>query len=347
MTDELNKKGFKHVIIFRDRPIKCVEDTLLASNAEIKILKPTRSNIYIFMELYQILKEIRPNIVHFHFYPIYSSLNYLKFFFSIKIVYTDHMGSRELKTPFKKALRKLYYKTHSILFNCGIDKIVCVSNYIKLKYSKEYNIHSSKLLVIYNGVNLRKFQQNIDTTKLKEKLNIKDEFVVSTVGLRADKGVNCLIKAIPNIIKSMPNTKFILVGEGECRSYLERMVDNLKLNNYVVFTGNMVDISGIYQISSCVVVSSLVEEAFCFVAVEAMAAGTQVIAFDSGALREVLYDLDQLIPKNYTLLSQKIIKCLKTNNINNNVMMQYVGSNYSLDKCVYNYMQLYDEILKK
>lgn len=346
LTGKLNNTGFEHIIIFREKPIKDVEEALLNIGAKLKIIKPSRHKIYNFVTFYKIIKEVRPDIVHFHFYPIYTVVNYLKFIFNIKIVYTDHMGGRQTKSSLKKTLRIIYYRINSKLFDCGIDKITCVSNFIKLKYSKEYGIHSKKLYVIYNGININRFQKNRDMAIIKEKYGIRDEYVVSCVGLRRDKGPQCLIKAVPTIIKQIPNIKFILVGEGECKVYLQTLIDKLNIKKYVLFVGNVSDIKDIYNISSCTVIPSLFEEAFCFVAAEAMATETPIIAFDSGAIKDVVFSRDQIIPKNYKILSDKIVNCLKNHDNINFESRLHVVDNFSLGKCTDSYVQLYVSLLE-
>jgi len=345
LTGKLKKTGFEHVIIFREKPIKDVEEALLNLGAKLKIIKPSRYSIRNFITFYKVVKEIQPDIVHFHFYPIYTIVNYLIFFSNIRIVYTDHMGGRRAKTPLKKMLRKLFYNVNSKLFNHGIDKIVCVSNFVKSKYLKEYGIISNKLCVIYNGINTDRFQKNIDVARIKEKYGIKDEYIISCVGLRRDKGPQCLIKAAPIIIKQIPNIKFILVGEGECKGYLQTLIDKLDIKKYVLFVGNISDIKDIYNISSCTVIPSLFEEAFCFVAAEAMATETPIIAFDSGAIKEVVFSKDCIIPKNYLFLSDKIVDYLKNYNTMKSESRDYVVEKFSLEKCADSYMQLYTSLL--
>ncbi|WIM44998.1 glycosyltransferase family 4 protein [Methanosarcina mazei] len=103
-------------------------------------------------------------MVHFHFYPIYTVVNYLKLFFNIRIVYTDHMGKKAKKFS-KKLLRKIYYFTNSKLFSSGIDKIICVSNFVKSKYSREYGIDSRSYIPFIMALTWRS-SKKIQTPKI-------------------------------------------------------------------------------------------------------------------------------------------------------------------------------------
>ncbi|KKG77438.1 glycosyl transferase [Methanosarcina mazei] len=347
LTIKLKENNFEHIIIFRDRPIREVEDSLLNLGAKIEIVKPSRNSIYNFVTFYKVIKKTRPDVVHFHFYPIYTIVNYLKFFSDIKIVYTDHMGGKKAKTSAKKSLRKIYYLTNSKLFGIGIDRIICVSNFVKSKYLKEYGITSQKLVTIYNGINIEKFKKNQNIDEIKKRYNIKDELVVSFVGLRRDKGPHCLIRAAPLILKEVPNIKFILVGEGECKGYIETLIEKYGIKENVELIGNVPNITEIYSISSCVVIPSLFEEAFCFVAAEAMSTEVPIVAFDSGAIKEIIYKKESVILKNSGLLSEKIIECLKSEDISTKNAREHVIKSFSLDKNICNHIELYNKLLRK
>lgn len=345
LTEQLKDNEFEHIIIFRSQPIKIVETTLLNSGATIDTFQPSNFNIYNLINIYQIVKKTRPDIIHFHFYPIYTVLNYLKFVSNAKIVYTDHMGSKKAKTFMKKSLRKMYFYTNSKFFDIGIDNIVCVSNFVKSKYKKEYGIKSNKLLTIYNGININRFKKSTEIGQIKTMLNIKKELVVTCVGLRKNKGTHRLIESAPSILNEIPNIKFILVGEGECREYIESLIKKFGIHENVKFVGNVSNIEEIYSISSCVVIPTLADEAFCFVAVEAMATETPIVAFDSGAIKEIISDKEKVISMNSKLLSDKVVECLKDKDTNNKNSREYVINNFSLDKCVYNYIELYEKLL--
>lgn len=345
LNEKLKDKEFEHLIIFREKPIKSVEDSLLNQGAKIEIIKPSKYNIKNFMTFYRIIKKNRPDIVHFHFYPIYTVVNYLSFFFKIQILYTDHMGVKEAKTRLKKIGRRIYYYVNFKLFSYGISQIICVSKFTKLKYTKYYGLHPKNLCVIYNGINIKRFSKIYDTNKIRERYEIKDEFIITCVGLRKDKGAHCLFKEIQSIIKQIPNVKIILVGEGECKSYLETQIQKYNLKEYVIFTGQISNIEEVYSISSCVVMPTLVEEACPFTALESMATGVPVIGFDSGGIKEIVIDgqTGYIVPKNDKVLAEKIINFHKNEIIDpmGKKCKKRILENFLLVHCVNDYLHLY------
>ncbi|MBP1910293.1 glycosyltransferase family 4 protein [Methanolobus bombayensis] len=344
ITKKLKDSGFVHVIVFREGPILPVKQALINNGAIIEVIKPSRSNLVNFYTFYSLIKRRSPSIVHFHFYPAYSILNYLKFFFDIHIIHTDHMGGRKAKSPIKKILRRIYYYTNFVFFDVGLDKIVCVSDFVKSKYFKEYGIKSDKLHVIYNGINADKFYKKDDIDPIKKRYDLKDEYIISCVGMRRDKGPHYLLKAAPLILKEINNVKFILAGEGECQTQLDSMTEELKITDKVIFAGKVPDLSDIYSISSVVVIPSTFEEAFCFVAAEAMAAEAPVVAFDSGAIKDVLYDPNYIVSVDHKLLAAKVIECIK-NGADTESARKHVMNNFSLESNVSKHLDVYKSLL--
>jgi glycosyltransferase involved in cell wall biosynthesis len=345
LTKEL--KTFDHIIVFREKPIPEVETLLEELGVKINIFKPSRySFVNLFYFLFLIFRT-HATIVHFHFYPIYSVVNYLKYISNIKLIYTDHMGIAPSKTHLKKILRRLYYRSFFTLFNYGIDEIICVSNFVKSKYEIEYGIKSNKLKVIYNGINTRRFSKiNNNVVENKRIYDIKDEYVVSCLaGLRENKGVQCLIKAAPLILKEIPNVKFIIVGDGDYKSSLENMVDYYNLKNNFIFTGYISSTEKVYSISSCVVIPSLINEAFCFVAAESLSMEIPIVAFDSGALYEIFgkCPIADIVDKDYHFLAASIIDVLQHPPEEESLELSstFIYEELSLKVCAKKYAKLY------
>lgn len=346
LSRQLSLKGFKHVIVFRKDPIHSVLELLLSYNVDIRIFTPSKHSILNFVVLYRLIRDINPSIVHFHFYPPFSVLNFIKVFTDAKFIYTDHMGIRRTKNRSHKLLRMYYHYLNFVLFSHHVDSIICVSNFVKLKYVDEYGIKSNKLTVIYNGINCNRFSHNIDSSIIRAKYNVGGEFVVSCIaGLRESKGVQCLIRAAPSILKTVPNVKFFIIGDGEYREFLENYVSELNIKDKFTFTGFIDSTEDFYLISSCVVVPSLVDEAFCFVAAEALVAGCSVVAFDSGAIKEVFGMIKSvtIIPKDSDFLSRHVIDILLNPQtdciIDESVCV--IENNYSIEECVKQYMVTY------
>ena len=96
-------------------------------------------------------------------------------------------------------------------------KIIAVSDFTKWELTKYYKIPESKIRVIHNGVDIKKFQPAADKRKVKVELGFNpDDLAIVSVGrLYARKGLFTLIESMPAVIKRFPNAKFIISGKGQ------------------------------------------------------------------------------------------------------------------------------------
>lgn len=56
-------------------------------------------------------------------------------------------------------------------------------------------------------------------------------------GFNLFRGLDTAIKAMPTVLASIPNARLLLAGDGENRKELEQLTQELKLNDFVIFTG--------------------------------------------------------------------------------------------------------------
>lgn len=97
---------------------------------------------------------------------------------------------------------------------------------------------------------------HLETPVSKEYLQNKfdipvDRRLLLTTGRLVErKGHDTLIRALPDIIRCVPNVHYIIAGTGVNRSNLEELVRSLELEKYVTFTGYVSDseLAGLYSI---------------------------------------------------------------------------------------------------
>ncbi len=125
-----------------------------------------------------------------------------------------------------------------------ISQAVVVMNKQSVNILKrEYKVNPKKIFYIPHGIPQAPFESS---EKYKEELGYKDRFILSTFGLiNKNKGIEYVIKAIPEIIKDHPEVIYLVIGkthpevkkkEGESyRKFLKKEVKKLNLQKNVVF----------------------------------------------------------------------------------------------------------------
>jgi len=100
---------------------------------------------------------------------------------------------------------------------------------------------AEKIQVCYNGVDPEKYRlERVSEEKVmevKQRYGLgNDDLMTLFIGrLVWIKGVDKLIRAMPHVLEKVPNAKLVIVGLGDMRDYLERLVRNLNLQDVVKF----------------------------------------------------------------------------------------------------------------
>ncbi len=115
-------------------------------------------------------------------------------------------------------------------------------------------------------------------------------FTIGTFGrLYADKGHRYVLEALPAVLASVPNLKYLIVGEGPERTKLERQVRDLGLGEVVTFLGWRHDVPELMAAVDVVVQPSL-QEAFSQSMAEALFLGRPLVIADVSGARELVPD---------------------------------------------------------
>lgn len=150
-----------------------------------------------------------------------------------------------------------------------------------------------QVVVVHNGVDTHEFELDRSAAKrqVAEELGIPpDVALVGTVGkLRTWKGQHVLLAAAPLVLRTHPQVHFLLVGGGDARykRRLRAFAREQSLQAQVHLLGDREDVPRCTCAMDVAVVPSL-SEPFGMVVVEAMAAGTPVVASSVGGIVEIV-----------------------------------------------------------
>ena len=202
------------------------------------------------------------------------------------------------------------------------DKIIAVSNFMKERIVKFYNVDESKIEVIHNAVLASHEEKNIKEKSIKEiREYIKEEKnkkVVLYLGrVTLHKGPDYFLKAAKIVSDFHKDVIFILAGIGDL---LPKMIDlacELGIGDKVVFTGYVKEekLKDIYGLADVYVMPS-VSEPFGITALEAALNGTPVILTKNSGAKEVLrnsmlvdfWDVNEMANKILAVLNYNVLK---------------------------------------
>jgi glycosyltransferase involved in cell wall biosynthesis len=175
----------------------------------------------------------------------------------------------------------------------------------------------SKIRIVpCQNIDTEMFVPKTDCTNVRAKWGIaSDEKVVTCVGrLYPLKGINYLIEASSHIVRSCPQTRFVIVSQGPQYELLKAQAQVTAPGKFI-FTGwvDQSQLQGIFNMTDIFVLPSL-SEGVPTVVLEAYAYEIPVVATDVGATRDILHDgvNGYLIPPRDSLaLSEGVLKLLQ------------------------------------
>lgn len=140
----------------------------------------------------------------------------------------------------------------------------------------------SKAVMINNGIDSSKFRYNPKTRdKIRSELRLDDDFVIGHVGSFIHvKNHKFLIELFNRFHEEIPNSRLVLVGDGELRGEIESDIKANNIENVVILTGIRGDVYILLQGMDLLIMPSFFE-GLPVSLVEAQASGLPVIASDT------------------------------------------------------------------
>jgi L-malate glycosyltransferase len=137
--------------------------------------------------------------------------------------------------------------------------------------------------------------------------------VGNVAALVPHKGQRYLIEAAHLVVQQMPDVRFVILGEGELREPLERLIREHHLEKHVLLPGFRTDVIGCMKGFDVFVMSS-VTEGLGTSLLDAMACARPIVATRAGGIPEIVDDeVTGLLvpPRDAVALSQAIIRALE------------------------------------
>ena len=282
-------------------------------------------NLFVIIpQVKSIIKKVAPDILHSHFVLDYGSYGAISGFHPFVI---SAWGSDVLESPKRsKSLRAL---TRYALK--GADLITCDG-----ENSKEAMIHlgipDGRIKIISHGIDTNRFHPGRRNEPLRGKLGLSGHpSAISTRHLKPVYDVGSFIKAMPSVLKDIPDAKFIIAGDGSEKESLMKLAGSLGVSSNVIFTGIIKhEELPRYIASSDVYVSTSISDGGIAVStLEAMASGFAPVVTDVGDNRKWIKDGENgfVVPAGDSkMLAERIIYLLR----NKDILRRFGAANRSI-----------------
>ncbi len=288
-AEDYVKKGDKVTVIALEAKIKPTNYKVISLGMPKNPFLQRLYRLFFFLDTKKIdyYKELKNyDVIISHFYP----MNWLAFrakkHYKVKYIYFNH--GVNTTGSLNSILDKIYMKLFSDFTNItlkNVDEAYSVSEYLKDDLKKVSNLNSK---VIYNKIDKKRFNKNVNPNKIIKKYNLKNNKVLLYVGrIAPHKGIRLLLKSFNIIKKQIPNAKLLIVGKPTFNNYFKSL--KTLANSSVIFTGFVPDKDLPYYYAACnIYATASLWEGFDLPAAEAQACGKKVVAFNIGSHPEVI-----------------------------------------------------------
>lgn len=200
------------------------------------------------------------------------------------------------RRPRPRLIRSRTYlpgRPSALSYNTLSDLTLTPSEDIRSTLLSNPLIRTERVRVLYPGIDVARLMQEASlplpqsiTTWLNSH---PGPLLVHAAMLRPEKGHAVMLAALAELKNKFPNLRYVIAGEGHLRTTLEAKVNELGLQEHVLFAGLLPHIAALYRRADLVVMPSLVEPLGMSQS-EALALGVPVVASHVGGIPETIVD---------------------------------------------------------
>ncbi|MDD4994899.1 MAG: glycosyltransferase family 4 protein [Patescibacteria group bacterium] len=283
-------------------------------------------------------KKLKPDLVHAVMESYAGIALWLFSIFNKKITTILTLQSGDLDDPSKKIPAFLWKRIHSTP-----DLVTAISSSLAER-AKKLRTDQGKVVIIPNGVDL-------ELAKQSQAEPIPGR-IVCVARLSWEKGLDYLIKSLPSVFQEFPNAHLVMVGEGNKRQEIERMIKELNLGSRVTLLGKLPHEETLREMGKAqIFICPSLAEGLGIVFIEAQACGAPVIGTRVGGIPDVISDNQTgllIAPRDSEAIAAAIKRLLSDQELRErlrNNAFQGLGR-FNWDKVVRQVSGEYDKYLK-
>ena len=313
-------------------------------------------NEYFGKEIKKLLEENPADIVHIHDFQLLFTYKYVPR--GTPLILTWHIP---FISNMSKSLSEFLIKNMK-----EYDKIVFSSkDYIRAAIKAGLPKEKTELIYpLANTYLFKKLDVNKDAVRKRYKIPKNAKVILCVQRIDPKSGHDQLVKAMPRILKKVPEARLVFVGSKSLSNKLskdraklarkvKKMIRDLKLNSKVIFTGN-IDyplLPELYNASDVVALCSK-NEGFGLSVTEGMACGNPIVGTKVGGIpiqvknrkNGFLVDVGDI---NAT--SDSIINILTDDKLRERMSeksLERVDKHFKMEVCIEKHLALYNQVMK-
>jgi lipopolysaccharide heptosyltransferase II len=229
-------------------------------------------------------------------------------------------------------------------------RVIVISEVIGRHMIEHFGVHPQNIRLIHRSVDLDKF-------KFRSRQEGRSSVVISIVGrITPLKGHGYFLRAMAKIIRLMPFVRVRIIGDApaskqEYKESLLLLTRRLGISENVDFLGNRSDIPELLADSDVLVLSTITQEAFGRVLIEAQAVGVPVVATSVGGVVDVVEHEKTgllVLPKDVEGMAAAVMRIINDRKLADAMIVEArkrVEEKYTIAQMASKTIAVYDEVV--
>lgn len=348
---------------------------------EIRVLSIGWKNYPIFetigdkIKVYRIPCSISPKFGIDRYEYVTKSLTFAKFFKDVDIIHCEHCLEgifghycknvygipyilvREVVSKYLPSIYSRFFLFHIEKFltkYLNYDILVSWSKYMVENYFLKWGINPEKMTVIPGGVDTEIFNPFVKFENIRPKYGIgEDDFFLLSVkifSMSNTLGLLNSIKAFSKFLKYAPEAKYMIIGEGRGRFYLENLIRKLGITKNVILPG-MVPVKKLinyYRSCDATVHYFSYDPSISMCMLESLACGVPIITTNVGEVPNIVNEnVGILVKPNIDEMKDAMLTIYRDEKMRKKMSenaCDLIKRRFDIELITYTYIDLYKEI---
>lgn len=251
-------------------------------------------NRYIDWKLRRVVRKLRPDVIHIHLSALKHVVKIKDDLEDVKLLYTCHSIPQ---VYFEE--KKGEAEAAEVLIKENGLRLIALHSDMADDLRRRFN--TDNVVVVRNGIDTEKFRNPKKTrNEVRQELGIpQDSFVLGHIGRFVKvKNHSFLLSVFEKIAEKKPDSRLLLIGDGEDREKVEAEIKSKNLTDKVIILSNRSDIPELLSAMDCFILPSLFE-GFPVALLESQASGLRCVVSDR--INSEVYLSDLIVPLSLSL----------------------------------------------
>jgi glycosyltransferase involved in cell wall biosynthesis len=273
-------------------------DTATQTGAKLICIRSMRRpilpvhDVYCYLALRRLIRKIRPDIVHTHSAKAGIAGRFAAWHEKVPaVIHTIHGPPFH---DFQPRRRHYYYVTAERWAARRCHKIIGVAQMMCDTYLEKGIGRADQYTTVYSGIDVDLFEKRHGSREQgRRELGVASDIPLVAIVARLDrhKGQEDLLDVMPDLLRTHPDLKLIMIGDGWHRETIATRIDRERLADHVILTGLVEPkrVAQLLQLADVKVLPSY-REGTPRVMAQALAAGCAIVGYQTGGIPEICID---------------------------------------------------------